>query len=161
MLARTLDILEFRCVYPTVQMTTGEINPLVQYVKSKFNVVWSSFLISNSHSNSRSDRPWQSPRPKRSKVICVSTNRKITPISTQVCYSNWVHGANFVCVWFLFHVFRASSHEFGWYFVRWGESRASPRFRRIRRINRLCRCLGALLGYSVQWQKRRNEILYH
>ena len=32
MLARTLDILEFRCVYPTVQMTTGEINPLVQYV---------------------------------------------------------------------------------------------------------------------------------
>lgn len=33
MLARTLDILEFRCVYPTVQMTTGEINPLVQYVE--------------------------------------------------------------------------------------------------------------------------------
>ena len=30
MLARTLDILEFRCVYPTVQMATGEINPLVQ-----------------------------------------------------------------------------------------------------------------------------------
>jgi len=35
MLARTLDILEFRCVYPTVQMTTGEINPLVQSALAK------------------------------------------------------------------------------------------------------------------------------
>jgi len=35
MLARTLDILEFRCVYPTVQMATGEINPLVQSALAK------------------------------------------------------------------------------------------------------------------------------
>ena len=30
MVSRSLDILEFECVYPTIQMTTGEINPLVQ-----------------------------------------------------------------------------------------------------------------------------------
>ena len=27
---RTLDLVEFTCSYPTVQMTTGEINPLIQ-----------------------------------------------------------------------------------------------------------------------------------
>lgn len=35
MLARTLDILEFRCVYPTIQMATGAINPLVQSALAK------------------------------------------------------------------------------------------------------------------------------
>ena len=35
MVNRTLDILEFRCQYPTVQWETGEINPLVQSALAK------------------------------------------------------------------------------------------------------------------------------
>lgn len=35
MVSRSLDILEFECVYPTIQMTTGEINPLVQSALAK------------------------------------------------------------------------------------------------------------------------------
>lgn len=32
---RTLDLVEFKCSYPTVQMTTGEINPLIQSALEK------------------------------------------------------------------------------------------------------------------------------
>lgn len=32
---RSLDLVEFKCVYPTIQMTTGKINPLVQSAISK------------------------------------------------------------------------------------------------------------------------------
>merc|ERR1712113_552884 len=32
---RTLDLVEFTCSYPTVQMTTGEINPLIQSALEK------------------------------------------------------------------------------------------------------------------------------
>lgn len=35
MISRSLDILEFTCLYPTIQMTTGEINPLVQSALAK------------------------------------------------------------------------------------------------------------------------------